>query len=178
MGRVSQQLSAAFLELGPACARPDGDPVSASLADGLDDKLLQVVERVAECLRLAADVGLDIGQDRILAEIVADHARHIGVDSLVVSDAGTDRIRERDVPTTVGAHQTRDPERTVGAENLWVQELVVDAPVNNIDRHEASDGVHIDPVIADHEVGADNELYTHLPREEHVLEESGVERSW
>jgi hypothetical protein len=37
---------------------------------------------VAELGRFAAEIGLDVGQDGVLAQVVADDLRDIGVDAL------------------------------------------------------------------------------------------------
>ena len=64
--RIGEQFGAAFGEFGAAGARPDRDAVAAGLADRLDDKSVEMVERIAQRLCLAADICLNIGQDRLL----------------------------------------------------------------------------------------------------------------
>ena len=68
VGGIGDELGPAFVELLQARPRTDSDPVAAGLADRLDDELGEAVEGVAQGLRLAADVGFDVGQDRILVE--------------------------------------------------------------------------------------------------------------
>ena len=147
VGGVGEQLGAAVLELGPAGARPDGDAVAARLAHGLDDELVEMVERVSQRLRLAADMGLDVRQDRLLVQVVADHARHVGIDRLVVGDAGADRVGQRDVARAIGTHQAGHAELAVGQEGLGIEVVVVDAAVDHVDRREAARGAHPDPVV-------------------------------
>ena len=87
--------------------RADQHPVAAAAVDGLDDELVEVLEHVAAVGLVHAEVGRHVAEDRLLAEVVADHLRHVAVDRLVVGDAGAGRVRERDVARAVGVEQAR-----------------------------------------------------------------------
>ncbi len=45
---------------------------------------------------------LHVGDEGLLAQVEADHFRHVGVGGLVVRDAGTDRVGDRHVAGTIG----------------------------------------------------------------------------
>ena len=85
-----------------------------------------------------AMVGRHVAEDRLLAEVEADHLRHVGIDRLVVGDAGADRVGERDVAGAVGVEQPGHAEQAVLPEGERVEEVVVDAPVDDVDALHAS----------------------------------------
>ena len=58
-------------------------------------------------------MGLDVVQDRVLAEVIADDPRHIGIDRLVVGDTGADRIGERHIAGAIGTHQPAHAQHAV-----------------------------------------------------------------
>ena len=152
---IGQQRGAAGLELRGAGAGADGDAVAAAFADRLHHELGQVVERIGQRVGLPADAGVDVRQNRVLPQIVADDPRHVGVDRLVVGDAGADRVGQRDMAGAIGPHQPRHAERAVGAERFGVEEVVVDAAVDDVDRPRPGGGQHRHPVIgANHQVAA------------------------
>ena len=95
---------------------------------------------------------------------------HERIDRLVVGDAGADRVGERDVAGAVGVQQPRHAEQAVGPEGERVEEVVVDAPVDDVDALQPARRAHEDAVPVDDEVARLDELDAHLPREERVLE--------
>src|SRR6516164_10578909 len=85
--RIGEELRAAFVELLPGRLGPDRNTVTARFTDRLHHQLGEMVESVAQRLRLAADMRLDIVQYWLFSKVIADYAGHVGVDRLVVSDA-------------------------------------------------------------------------------------------
>ena len=79
-------------------------------------------------------LGVDVAQDRLLAEVVPDEVRHVGVEQLVVGDAVADRVGDRDVAGPGGVDEAGAPEQRVGPELDRVEELVVDPAVDDVDR--------------------------------------------
>ena len=73
----------------------DQHAVAAGAVHFLHHQIAEIVEDVGEILRIAAAPGLHVLQDRFFAEIEFHDFRHVGVDRLVVGDAGADRIGER-----------------------------------------------------------------------------------
>ena len=68
------------------------------------------------------------------------------------------------------------PERRVGTEHLGIEEQVVDPPVDHVHTFEPDDRAHVHAlVVADHEVGALDQLGAHPLGEERVLEVGRVE---
>ncbi len=163
------------LDPGLVGRRPHEHAVSAGFVGGLDDEFRQVVEDVFHVVRLGGEIGLDVRQDGILAEVVADDFGDEAVDHLVVGDAGADGVGERDVAGAVGAHEAGDAERGVLAEDERVEEIVVDAAVDHIDADEAVDGPHVNEIIDNDEVAALDDFDAHFAREVAVLEVGAVE---
>ena len=80
------------------------------------------------------------------------------------------------LPRLPGPHQTGDAERRVRPEHLRVEEQVVDAPVDHVDRFETVDRAHVHPItVVDDQVAAFDEGRAHALGEERVLEVRRVE---
>ena len=62
----------------------------------------------------------------------------------------------------------------VGIERLRIEEVVVDAPVDDVHRLKPVDGVGKDAVVLDHEIAALDQRHAHLARQKHVLEVGGI----
>ena len=80
------------------------------------DRLVEVVEHVGELVGHEQVVRVDVGEDGLLAQVVADQRRHVRVDGLVVGHAGAERVGQRDVAGAIGAEQPRRSQRRVDAE--------------------------------------------------------------
>ena len=78
------------------------------------------------------------------------------------------------LPARAAFEQPGAADQRVGTEVQRVQELVVDAPVDDVDALLAGRRAHVDDVLPAYEVATLDELDTHLTREERVLEVRGV----
>ncbi len=134
-----------------------------------------MVEGVPQPIRLPTDVGLDVGQDRLLAQVIPDDPRHVGVDRLVVGDPGADRVGERDVAGAIGPHQPGHAEQAVRPERFGIEKIVVDPAVDHVDRGEARSRLHEHPIVFDDQVVALDQRDTELAGEKDVLEIGRVE---
>ena len=157
--------------------RADEDALAAGLARRLDHDLIEALEHPLALLAVGHQVRRHVLDQRLLAEVVADHLRDVVVDRLVVGDAGADRVDDRDAARAVGAHQARDAEHAVGPELERVHEVVVDPAVDRVDALQAAGGADVADGVADHEVAGLDELDAHLAREEGVLEVGAVVRA-
>ncbi len=137
--------------------------------DLLDHQLLEVLEHVGEVVGLAAAPGRHVLEDRLLAEEEFHDLRHVAVDRLVVGDAGADGVGKREVAGLVDRHQAGHAERGIRAERERVEEVVVDAPVDDVDPLEPLGGAHVGDLALDHDVAAFDELDAELVGEERVL---------
>ena len=174
VGRVGADLLGVLLALLGGRVRADEHSVAAGLADALDDEVLQVVQRVFEVFGPTAETGVYVGEYRLLCQIVADHVGDVGVDALVVGDAGSGRVDEGDVAELVGVHEAGRAEQRVGAEDEWVYEVVVDAAVDDIDTAQALRGPHVDEPVVDQQVAPLDQFRAELLGQEYVLVEGGV----
>ena len=118
--------------LGGRCVGAHQHAVAAGFAHHLDDQRLQIVERVFQPLGIAAEMGLDVGEQRLLAQVVANHVRHVGVDTLVVGNPGSRRVGDRHVAELVGVEEAGRAELRIGTEGQRVDEIVVDAAVDHV----------------------------------------------
>ena len=67
-------------------------------------------EDVAAVQVVDAEEGLHAGDQRILAEVVADDVGHVGVHGLVVGDARTGSVGDRDVARTPRPDEPGNPQ--------------------------------------------------------------------
>ena len=97
---------AELFPVGCSAVRTDQHAVAAGLADGLHHQLVEMLEHIASLRTIAQQIGLHIREDRIFAQVVADDRRHIGVDRLVVGDAGADRIGQDYIACAISVEQS------------------------------------------------------------------------
>ena len=119
-------------------------------------------------------MGLDVGEDRLLAQVVADHVRDVRVDALVVGRPPSRHVGQGDVPEPEGVQQAGHAEQGVRAEHEGVEEVVVDAAVDHVDPPQPLGGAHVDEAVPDQQVPPFDQRRAELLREEHVLVEGGV----
>ena len=86
LARLGLDLVAELVALARGRLRPHQHAVPARLVDGFDHQLVEVVDDVTTLAVACAHEGVHLFEDRLLAEVVADHVRHEGVDRLVVRD--------------------------------------------------------------------------------------------
>ncbi len=175
LGRLGDQV-ALRLERLLVGLRADEHALAARLAGGLDHQLVHVLVHVGELLGVGQQPGGEVVEDRLLAQVEADHLRHVVVDRLVVGHAGAHRVGDRHVAGAVGAHQARHAQQRVGAELERVHEVVVDAPVDRVHPRQAARGAHVAERVAHHEVRGLHQLHAHLAGQEGVLEVGAVGR--
>ncbi len=164
-------------ELLIARCRPDHQPVAPRAVDRLHHQLVDPLDRLGELIGILEAVGVDVGEDRLLGEVVGDERRHVGVDQLVVSDAIADGVRDRDVAGARRVDEAGAADEGLGAEVHRVEELVVHAAIDDVDATLAGGHPHVDDVVADDEVSPLDELDAHLAGEEGVLEVGRVVHS-
>ena len=100
--RVASDLLADRCELFFGGLRAEHYAVATGAFDRLDDEFVDPVEHLLAFLVEPAAVGVDVGQQRLLAEVVLDNGRHVGVDQLVVADTVAHRAGDDDVACTRG----------------------------------------------------------------------------
>ena len=174
---VGEDAQAEFLDLGLGGCRPDQHPVAAGAVDFLHHQFVQVLQRVLEVLRIAQDAGRHVVQDRLLAQVEADHLRHVRIHRLVVAHAGAGRVRKGHVAGAIGLEQAGHAQHRLGAEHPRIQVVVVDPPVQHVHALRAAGGAHVDHRIAHEQVRALDQFHAHLLGKERMLEVSGVARA-
>lgn len=112
--------------------RADEHAVTSRLVDFFHDEFVEICQNVAEVLRDLGPECFDIGENRVLREVVADHLGDEGVDPLVVGDPGSDAVGERDVSGAIGVYESGNPEDAVVPESERIEEVIVDPAVNDV----------------------------------------------
>ena len=132
--------------------RADQHAVAAGALHLLHHQLCSWSSTSSRSSGLLALPGRHVLQDRLLAEIEADHLGHVRIGRLVVGDAGADRVGERDVAGAV--HRRAGPGRRAPspAEGERVEEGVVDAAVDHVHALRAGGGAHVDVAVLHEQV--------------------------
>ena len=175
---LALELVAERFDRGLGCGRSNQHAVATGAVHFLHDQFSEIIENVSQILWFAAAPGRHVLQDRFLAEIEFHDLGHVGVDRLVVGNAGPDRVGECDVAGGIGRHQPGHAERRIRAEGQGVEEVVIDAAVDDVDPAPTSGRAHVDGGVVDEEIGALDEVDAHGFREEGVLEEGRVVHAW
>ena len=124
--------------------------------------------------RAAAEIRLHILEQRLFAQVVANHVRHVDVYALVVGYTGAGGVGQRHVAQLRGVYQTPDAQQRVGPEHQRVEEVVINAAVDHVHLLQAVGGAHIHVAIPHYQVLAFHQFGPDFAGEEHVLIEGGV----
>ena len=154
--------------------RADHQALPAGAVDRLPDQLVGPGQAGGQHVRVLQAVGVDVREQRLLAEVVADQVRHPGVDELVVRDAVADPVRDGDLTGPRGVDQPRAADHAVRPEMERVQVVVVDPSVEHVDALHPLGGPHPDGAGPAGEVAALHQLDAHAAGQQRVLEVGGV----
>ena len=83
--------------------------------------------------------------------------------------------RQRNIPGAIRVEEAGDAEDRIAAEGHGVNEVVVDAAVDDVDPPQPTRRPHVDDVVVGDEVAAFDQLNSHLAREVSVLKVRRVE---
>ena len=67
-------------------------PLPPDPSTGLSTSSVEAVQDLLAVSGILHPLGVDVQQDRFLAQVVPDDVRNVGVDQLVVGDAVADRV--------------------------------------------------------------------------------------
>ena len=169
VGGVGGELFREGHDLGLAGVRPHQHAVAARAVDLLHHQFGDVLLHIFQRIRLAAAECRHVLQQHRLAEVELDDLGHIGVDRLVVGDAGAHCIGQCDGAGLVGAHQSRHAQCRIGPEGERIEIVVVDAAVDHIDPLQPLRGAHEDLVVLHHQIGALHQFDAELVGKERML---------
>ena len=167
---VLQQPGAQLLDLLRGCPRADDDALAAGAVDRLHHEFVEPVEHLLAMTGVFAAPGVDVGQDRLLRQVVADEVGQVGVDELVVGHAVTDRVGDRDIAAPCRVEQAGHAEHRITPEMNGIQEVVVDPAVDDVHRNQPVGRAHADPSGLRDQVASLHEAHPHQPRQQRVLE--------
>ena len=105
--------------------------------------------------------GFDVVEDRVLAQVVADHRRHVRVDELVVGHAVAHGVRDRHPPGPRRVDDAWAADERFGTKLKRIEVIVVDAAVDDVNRYLTLGGAkeHVGPVA--HEIASLDEMHAH-----------------
>ena len=174
VGRVGLQLFGEGLAFLPAGGWADKHAVAAGTMDFLDHEAGQMFQHIGQAVGLRAAPCRHVWQDSLAAGVEFHDFRHVGVDRLVVGNACARGIGNGEAAGAVDIHDAGHAERGIGAEGEGVEEVIVDAAVQDIDRLVAGGGAHGHAAVLDAQVGAFHQLTAHLVGQEGMLEIGGI----
>ena len=175
--RLRDIVSGVFLDLrrelrALSCGarRTHQHPVAARFVDGLHDQFVEVIEYVFAIVRAGTDVRRHVLENRLLAEVEPNHFFDVRIDGFIVGDTGAHGVGERHVSGPIGAKQTGYAEQAVRAEDLRIEEVVVEPAIDHIDALRAAGRLQVHHVFVNEEVGAEDEFDAHVPGQKAVFE--------
>ena len=171
---VGLHLERQLVELGAGRRRADHQALAARAVDPLEDELVAAGQRVLAHGVVDQVHRLDVVQDRVLAQVVADHGRDVGVDELVVGHAVAHAVGDRHPAGPRRVDDARAAHQRLGAELQRVEVLVVDAAVDHVHRHLALGGAQEDVGAVADEVAPLHQVHAHEAGQQRVLVEGRV----
>ncbi len=144
--------------------------VTAGFISRFNHQFVQVVQHVGELLFIPADVGRDVGQNRIFTGVVTDDLGDISVNHLVIGDTRSRGVGQGNPAGFVRFHDTRNAEHGIGTEDLRVDEVVVDPPVDDIHPLGAFCGALVNGAVRNEEIASFDQLDPHLSGQKRVFE--------
>ena len=173
----SLQLGGEHLALRRGRVRSDQHSVAAGAVDFLDHELVEPLQHESEHFRFAATIGRHVLQQRLLLQVEFDEIGHVGVDRLVVGDAGADCIRDSHVARQIGAHQAGHTQNRVRIEDERIEKIVVDPAIDHVHALGPERRSHEYDVVGYEQITALDELDAELVGQEGMLVISRVERT-
>jgi len=162
VARIGLDQRAELLALGLAGTRADHHAVAAGLVSRLDHQLVQVGQHVLEVFFVVAQEAGHVGQDRLFAQVVPDHLRHIGKHHLVIGHPRAGRIGQRHLAGAPATDQAGHAQQRIGMEHFRIEKQIVHPPIDHIHPLRAVDGAHVGAVVIGHEqVRAFDQLDAH-----------------
>ena len=137
--------------------------------DLFHDKLPQMVEDVFQIVSLCALPGRHVLQDRLFAEVEADHLRHEGIDRLVIGHPRAGGRGDGNAAGTVDIHQAGNAQHGIGPEAERVQIGVVDPAIDHIDLLRPFRRPHPDETALDEQIGRFDQFHAHQVGKEGVF---------
>ncbi|MOA04911.1 hypothetical protein D3C78_1244840 [compost metagenome] len=155
--------------------RPHQHSVTAGALGFLDHQFWKIGQHMGQLRRISALPGRHVLQDRFFIEVETDHVGHERIHRFVVCHPRADGIGQHHVAGTVGRQQPRHTEHRFRVEGQGIEEGVVEATINHVDRFRPVGGAHVDLVVTHEQVRAFHQFHTHFPRQKRMLEERTVE---
>ena len=121
------------------------------------------------CEGIERPEGLDVRQDRVFLQVIADDLGDERIDPLVVGHAGADGVGQAELPARYAPIRPGDAELAVAAEGQGVEEVVVDPAVDHVDPLRPAGRPHEDLAAVEEQVAPLDQLDAHLAGEEAVL---------
>ncbi len=116
------------------------------------DEILQVVQREFEIFRRSADIGFHVLKQRFFAQVIAYHVRHECIYALIVRNACTRRVDQGHISGLVNAHQTGQTQEGVGSKDEGIQEIVVNAAIDDVHTAQTRRSAHVHVILVNQQV--------------------------
>ncbi len=164
-----------FLALRPVERGSEHHAVAAGLGHILDDEFAEPVEHFLAVLVEHRHVGRRVVQNRLLAEIVADHGGNEIIDGLVVGGAVARRVDDRHIAGSVRGEDSRHADHGIRVERERVEVFVGKTAVDHADAVLLAGIIQEVELVVDHfEVFREGERGAGFLGQIRVFEERGI----
>ena len=158
--------------------RTDQHTVSTGLIGRFDDQAVQIGQDILEIFLIPAQIGRDVGNDIILAQIVFDHFGNIGIDDFIIGHPGSGCVDHGDAPGFVHLEEAGYAEQGIGIKYLGIKKVVVNATIQNIDSLKPFGRPHLDRPIDNHQIPSLDQFLAHLLGQKGVFIVGRVIDAW
>src|SRR5207245_8053842 len=94
-------------------------------------ELVEMLEHETPVIIDGAEICMDVGKDRILVQVVANHLRDERINGLVVRDSVAEPVRDRDVARSKRADEPRDTHQRLLPSEYRVEPFVIEAALDD-----------------------------------------------
>ena len=152
VARIVSKLVAERGAFGLGRGRADQHSITAGAVHLLDNQVFDVLQNIFEAVGLPAAPCRNVFKDRFAACVKFDDFGHVGIDRLVVGNAGSGCIGDGNIACAVNIHDAGNPKQGVRVEGEGIEKRVVNAPVKHVNLAIALRGAHGDAPVHHFEV--------------------------
>src|SRR6266702_2896252 len=156
----------------------DQHAIPAGFSNCLDDQFVKVFKHIFLLLFVAQQIGLDVWQDRLFTEVVANDGGDISVDGLIVGYPRANGISQCNISGAVRIQQAGYSQCRARFKGERIKVVIINTPVDDINAPQTSGRAHINNVIMHEQIAPLNQFDAHLACEEGMFKIRGIVDAW
>ena len=170
VARVGHDLRAKFFNLGRTRPGPHQHPITTRFIRRLDHQLFKIFQNISPVFRLRCQISINTVENRILSKIIFNHLRYIIINKFVIRHTRTNAVGQRHVSGPGRINQSGHAQQRISAKNRGIQKIIVNPPVNHIDRYQSRRRTHVHSKITDDQITPLDNRDPHLASQKSMLE--------